>query len=84
MEEDGQGGVAMAKQTHVVPNPKGGWDVKQAGAQRASVHADTKAEAEDRGREISRNQHTELIIHNKDGKIASSDSHGHDPHPSKG
>ncbi len=74
----------MAKQTHVVPNPNGGWDVKQAGGQRASVHTDTKQEAVDRGREISRNQHTELVIHNKDGKIASSDSHGNDPHPPKG
>ena len=74
----------MAKQTHVVPNPNGGWDVKQAGGQRDSVHTDTKQEAVDRGREISRNQHTELVIHNKDGKIASSDSHGNDPHPPKG
>ena len=74
----------MAKQTHVVPNPKGGWDVKQAGAQRASAHTETKQEAVDRGRVISQNQHTELVIHNKDGKIAISDSHGPDSHPPKG
>lgn len=69
---------------HVVPNPDGGWDVKRGGSDHASRHFDTKKEAIDRGREISRNQNTELIIHNKDGKIAESDSHGNDPHPPKG
>lgn len=66
---------------HVVPNPDGGWDVKRSGASRASVHTDTKQQAVDRGREISRSQGTELRIHNKDGKIARSDSHGNDPNP---
>jgi hypothetical protein len=69
---------------HVVPNPHGGWDVKPGGASRASLHADTKQEAVDRGRIISRNQQTEFRIHNKDGRIASSDSHGHDPNPPRG
>jgi hypothetical protein len=32
----------MAKQHHVVPNPKGGWDVKKENAERASVHTNTK------------------------------------------
>jgi hypothetical protein len=31
------------------------------------------------GREISRNQGTEFIIHGKNGVIQGSDSHGHDP-----
>lgn len=68
---------------HVVPNPDGGWDVKRNGAQRASVHTDTKQDAVDKGREISQNQGTELVIHNKDGKISNSDSHGNDPCPPK-
>lgn len=72
------------KTHHVVPNPKGGWDVKRGGAERASSHHDTKEAAIDRGREISRNQQTEFRIHNKDGRIADSDSHGRDPHPPKG
>lgn len=71
----------MAKQHHVVPNPDGGWDVKRSGSSRASAHADTKSEAVDRGREISRNQGTELIIHRQDGRIQRSDSHGNDPCP---
>jgi uncharacterized protein YdaT len=71
----------MVKQTHVVPNPAGGWDVKQAGAQRSSGHFDTKREAVDRGRELSNTQHTELVIHNKDGQIAQKDSNGPDSYP---
>lgn len=69
---------------HVVPNPEGGWDVKRGGATRASSHHDTKQDAIDRGRAISRNQNTELRIHNRDGRIARSDSHGGDPYPPKG
>lgn len=69
---------------HVVPNPKGGWDVKRNGADRASGHFDTKKEATDWGRDVSRNKKTELVIHNKDGKISGADSHGKDPYPPKG
>jgi len=69
---------------HVVPNPDGGWDVKRGGGSRASSHHDTKQGAIGRGREISRNQSTELRIHNRDGRIASSDSHGNDTNPPKG
>ncbi|GAO52951.1 hypothetical protein NMD1_00918 [Novosphingobium sp. MD-1] len=58
--------------------------MKRGGGERASGHFNTKAEAVTRGREISRNQGTEFRIHNRDGKIASSDSHGHDPHPPRG
>ena len=72
------------KTHHVVPNPEGGWDVKKGGASRASSHHDTKAAAVQSGRSVSRNQATELRIHNKDGRIASSDSHGRDPFPPKG
>lgn len=72
------------KTHHVVPNPTGGWDVKKGGATRASTHHETKKAAVDRGRVISRNQGTEFRIHNQDGQIAKSDSHGNDPHPPKG
>lgn len=68
---------------HVVPNPEGGWDVKRNGADRASGHFETKQDAVDAGRRISQNQNTELVIHNKDGKISNSDSHGNDPCPPK-
>jgi hypothetical protein len=71
------------KSHHVVPNSNGGWDVKKGGASRASVHAETKQQAIDVGRQISQNQKTEFVIHGKDGVIQRSDSHGGDPNPPK-
>jgi hypothetical protein len=72
------------KTHHVVPGPDGGWNVRRGGSDRVSSHHDTKQEAIDAGREVSRNQGTEFRIHNRDGRIASSDSHGGDPNPPKG
>jgi hypothetical protein len=69
---------------HVVPNPDGGWDVRRGGSGRSSGHFDTKQDAVVRGRQISRNAETELKIHNRDGRIGQSDSHGHDPRNIKG
>lgn len=69
---------------HVVHNQQGGWDVKRGGSERASSHHDTKREAVDEARQVSRSQGTELRIHNRDGRIASSDSHGGDPNPPRG
>ncbi|NLZ68441.1 MAG: DUF2188 domain-containing protein [Spirochaetales bacterium] len=71
------------KEHHVVPNQKGGWDVKKEGAKKSSVHTDTKKDAVDKGRSISKNQRSEFIVHGKDGKIQKSDSHGNDPCPPK-
>jgi hypothetical protein len=69
---------------HIVHNPGGGWDVQRGGSERASIHHETKREAIDEGRIVSRNQGTEFRIHNLDGRIGQSDSHGHDPNPPKG
>lgn len=75
----------MAKKTHhVVPNPKGGWDVKKGGSEKASNHFAKKSDAVAKGREISKNQDSEFYIHGKDGKIQSKDSHGNDPNPPQG
>jgi hypothetical protein len=43
---------------HDVPNPNGGWNVRRAGADRASVQTHTKQDAVDQGRKISQNQET--------------------------
>jgi hypothetical protein len=72
------------KSVHVTPAAQGGWNVKSGGASRAAAHFYTKAPAVDRGREISQNRHAELVIHNKDGRIAECDSHEHDPFPPRG
>lgn len=74
----------MTKSHHVVPNHNGGWDVKVSGGDKAIKHTDTKQSAVDAAREISRNQKTELVIHNKDGQISQKDSHGHDSRKVKG
>jgi len=74
----------MARKTHhVVPSSGDGWNIRRGGAERISGHFDRKTDAIDRGREISRNQKTELVIHNRDGKISRTDSHGNDPCPPK-
>ena len=74
----------MAKQHHVVPNGKSGWCVKTDKAEKASRCFSNKKDAIDYAREVSRKHGTELIIHNKNGKIAQKDSHGNDPFPPKG
>jgi hypothetical protein len=71
------------KSHHIVPNPQGGWDVKKGGASKASLHTDNKTDAINNGRLISQHQKTELVIHNKNGRISQSDSHGNDPNPPK-
>lgn len=75
--------IVPRKEHHVVSNPNGGWDIKRDNAIRSSGHFDTKQEAVNNGRQISRNQGTEFVIHGKDGAIQNSDSHGNDPCPPK-
>ena len=70
----------MARKTrHVTPYSDGGWESKKGGAERASKHFDTKKEAEQYSRDLSRKEQSELIIHKKDGTIQRADSHGNDP-----
>lgn len=71
------------KSVHVIPDSNGGWNVKQGGGVRASRCCETKADAVDIGRKISKNQGSELVIHGTNGRIQRSDSHGHDPCPPK-
>lgn len=71
------------KNQHVVPH-EDKWAVKGEGNDKATRVTETKQEAINIAREISRNQESELIIHGKDGKIQSRDSHGKDPYPPKG
>ena len=71
--------MAKSHSHHVVPASQGGWNVKRAGYGKAIVHTVTKKQAIDLGREISRNQGTEFVIHGKDGVIQQKDSHGNDP-----
>ena len=63
------------KTHHVVPSSNGGWNIKRGGAQRSSKHFTTKRPAINAARTISRHQHSELVIHNKNGRISQSNSH---------
>lgn len=67
---------------HVVPH-EDGWAVRSAGSQRATSVHDTQGEAIAAGREIARNQGSELFVHGRDGRIRERDTHGHDPYPPK-
>ena len=69
---------------HVKLNPGGGWDVIRGGIKLAIRPFKTKKEAIDYARKLSRNAGTELKIHNRDGRISQSDSHGNDPRDIKG
>jgi hypothetical protein len=69
-------------QHHIVPH-ENGWAVVRSGSAKPTRVLPTKREAENVGREISRNQQTELVIHGQNGQIQRRDSHGNDPHPPK-
>lgn len=68
----------------VLPNGDDGWKVQRDGNQRATARFETKATAVTDARERARNAGVELFIHNRDGRIGSRDSHGHDPRNIKG
>jgi hypothetical protein len=73
-----------SKSHHVVPDPDGGWNIKKGGADRSSGHFDNQHDAIDKGREISKHQHTEFHIHCRDGRIREKDSHSHDSYKPRG
>ncbi|MBS1517919.1 MAG: DUF2188 domain-containing protein [Bacteroidetes bacterium] len=59
------------------------WAVRGEKNSRRTRITRTKQEAVERARRIAKNQKTELVIHNRDGKICDKDSYGNDPHPPK-
>jgi len=54
---------------HIRPAPSGGWEVKRAGAERASGHFDRKADAVAHARDLARRSGTDLIVYGTDGRI---------------
>jgi hypothetical protein len=74
----------MGKNQHVTPHPNGGWQVKGAGNQKATLRTSTQNAAIDRARTIAQNQSSELVIHRPNGQIRDKDSHGKDPFPPVG
>ena len=73
----------MAKNTqHVVPRD-GKWAVRKSGSDRVTRTFETQREAVAAGRDIARNQRSELVIHGSDGLIRERRSYGNDPFPPK-
>ena len=66
---------------HVTPRRKDDrWNIKKEGASRPSAVCDTKQEAIERARELAQSQGwSQVVIHNKDGKIAQEFSYGERP-----
>jgi hypothetical protein len=74
----------MAKKNqHVVPH-EDGWAVRGEGNQRVTSIHPTQREAIEAGRDIARNQESELFIHGENGQIRERNTYGHDPFPPKG
>lgn len=76
----------MAKSNYHVTPKEDDWQVKKAGANRASVIVQTQKEAEKIAKEFASNRGGgEVRIHGRDGKIRDSDtvSPANDPNPPK-
>ena len=79
----------MKNNVHVVRNEDRSrrdkkWVVKLEGRQRPRGHYRTQQEAIEAGRELSRENSSELLIHGLDGKIRDKLSYGNDPRNIKG
>jgi hypothetical protein len=61
----------------------GNWAVKGEGNTKVTKITKTQKEAINIGKKIAKNQKSELIIQNAEGKIRSKDSYGNDPCPPK-
>ena len=73
--------MAGRKSVHTVPKGNG-W-ANKSGGRTISSHR-TKAAAQKTGRSAAKSSSAEHVIHNRDGRIGSSNSYGGDPSPPKG
>lgn len=71
------------KNQYVVKNGEG-WGVRGEGNDRLTRSFGTQREAINYGREIARNQCSELRIQGQDAKFREAWSYGNDPYPPKG
>jgi hypothetical protein len=72
---------------HVVPSPKGGWDVKTPGKATPDSHHRRQDTAVDAARQgVKQGGGGELITHGKDGQIREKDTiaPANDPFPPRG
>ena len=74
----------MGKNVFVGPHRDGGWQAKKAGNAKASAVGQTQAEMIERGRELAKNERSELVVQGRNGTIRQKDSEGNDPRSRKG
>lgn len=69
-------------ETHVVPNPRGGWDVIVPGRRQPDSHHASQELAEARAKALLRERGGgEAVIHGRDGRIRDADTvAARDPH----
>ena len=68
----------MGKNQHVVPAGDK-WGIKGEGNSRLTSTFDRQSDAIAAARQISKNQHSELFIHGRNGQIRERDTYGKDP-----
>lgn len=73
----------MSKKNQWVIKHGDKWALKDEGNSKVTKITKTQKEAIAIGKEIAKNQKSELIIQNAEGKIRSKDSYGNDPCPPK-
>lgn len=65
----------MATKSHHVIPMNDGWKVRKGGAERALKSFDNEQAAIEFARTVSKNQHSELYIHKKDGTVQTKESY---------
>ena len=74
---------ARAANQHITPKGQN-WQIKSAGAKRATKICITQKEAISEARKIAIKNQTELFIHSRNGKIRERNSYGRDPFSPRG
>ena len=59
----------MAKTVQMLPDPRGGWIIRRAGAAGDSGHFQSRGEAERFGRELCRELNADLEVQQMDGSV---------------
>lgn len=76
--------MAKKKNIYVVTRPDGNWGVKREGNSRASNVTSTQKEAIEKGRNLAKENQSELLIQGKNSKFREKNSYGNDNFPPKG
>ena len=66
------------------PHPKGGWQTKREGSQRAGSRHDTQADAWAAAIDRAKTNQGEAFLQNRKGQIRERNTYGRDPFPPRG